>query len=98
MGISFVKSKDGERVDVFSGEALMGYIKKQRMGTHGHWHGWRHFPYCERRGECVWAGVACMVIYPEKDNKDPWAHWTDMPVWFANVKEFKEYWQNRISA
>lgn len=90
----FVKSPDGETVSaVDESGKVVAYIKKNRFGTHGHWHGWMHYPWCEPLGKCVWAGVSVTSVYPERKETRPWEHWTDEVCCFGNIKEFKERYQ-----
>ena len=93
--MKFVKSQDGEQIDAVNADGqIVGYIRKDRMGTHGHWHGWKHYIQCERKcNEFVWCGVWASAIYPERAHTcGLWERWTDEPSWFANIKEFKEYY------
>lgn len=90
--MKFIKSKNGERVTAVSesGETI-AYIEKYRFGTHGHWHGWHHYVFCERVNKHIWAGVDESIIYPERP-RVAWKNWTSAPEWFANVKAFKTFY------
>ena len=89
--MQFIKSPDGEQVSAVSDGQTVGFIRKNRFGTHGHWHGWKHYTRCERSGEFTWCGVWASAICPEKQHK-AWATWSDEPSVFASIKEFKEYY------
>lgn len=89
MKISFVKSPDGEQMNaVDMNGKIIGQIVKQRFGTHGHWKGWTHYCLHEASGKLLYAGVPEHVVIPD-GRFEPW---TDAPCYFANVKEFKNYY------
>lgn len=70
---------------------VIAYIEKQRMGTHGHWHGYLHYLFCDPLNKIIWAGEDENTVYPDRPHI-PWKSWTEAPTWFANVKEFKAYY------
>lgn len=87
--------KDGDIVRAISTEgAVLGYIKKDRFGTHGHWRGYLHYVLCKENNKLIWAGINEREIFPDRPYT-PWKSWTDAPTWFANVKEFKEYYDSK---
>lgn len=93
--MTFVKSENGERVSAIDATGkTVAYIEKNRFGTHGHWHGWKHYPWCEPLGKCIWACVAEDIVFSDRAYK-PFVYWTDKPSWFANIKEFKDYYFQR---
>ena len=90
--MTFVKSPDGEQVSAVNSDGrTVGFIRKNRMGTHGHWHGWRHYTWCEQMGECIWACLNASDVFKDRPYV-PYEYWTDAPPCFSNVKEFKEYY------
>ena len=91
--MKFVKSADGETVSAIDATGkTVAYIKKNRFGTHGHWHGWKHYTWCESQGKCVWCAIDEDVIFPDRPHV-AWKAWTDAPPCFSNIKEFKAYWE-----
>ena len=89
--------KNGEIYSaVNDGEKVVAYIEKNRFGTHGHWRGWNHLVFSDKRND---------YVYAERMNMDNGLRWWDdpscvdsdqyIPVHFCNVKEFKEYYEKR---
>ena len=92
----FIKSKDGEQISAFNdSNELVAYIRKNRMGTHGHWNGWRHYLYCDYLNQYIWAGVNCTAVYPGWNGSGYGFldHWTNAPTCFSNITEFKNYYR-----
>ena len=90
--MKFMKSEDGETVSAIDENGnVVAYIKKNRFGTHGHWHGWDHFLFCDSLEKWIWAGVARHVAFQNRGIDNPWDKWTEAPVIFSNIKEFKLY-------
>ena len=85
--------KDGDFVRAIdSNGTVIGYIKRQRHGTHGHWRGYLHYVPCkDRDNRMIWAGIEENYIYPDRPHVE-WKSWTEAPSWFSNVKEFKAYY------
>ena len=83
--------KDGDRVSAINENGdLVAYIEKDRFGTHGHWHGYKHFVFCEKLNEFIWAAVPKFVVYPGEPASD-YESWTEEPPHFSSVRSFKEY-------
>ena len=50
----YKKTADGERISAVTSDGIaLGYIQKKRMGRHGHWYGWEHFPFSKEHEDYV---------------------------------------------
>ena len=73
---------------------VIAYIEPHYMGPHGHQRGWVHYAYCPAKKCLMWAGVLAKVIYPDVVGTK---RWTEAPLVFGSVKEFKAYYSDRVS-
>ena len=74
----------------------VAYIKKNCFGTHGHWRGWEHYVFSEKKNDYVIAEVM------NEENglfwwRDPECMDSDqyIPAVFCNIKAFRDYYEGR---
>ena len=79
--------KDGdETYNIFNeSNEMIGVLKKNSFGTHGHWRGWNHYVYCKQLGRFAWAGSEIPI-------NGKLQRWADAQVIFLNLKEAKQYY------
>lgn len=96
MKARFVKSEDGERIyAVAPGGETIAAIEKDRFGTHGHWNGYKHLVPCPKRGGALlWVAIQPEFAINERSVREH-QFWYEAPPHFQNVKEFKEYIENK---
>lgn len=94
--MKFIKSDDGERVYAVNSTGItVAYIEKNRMGTHGHWHGWMHYKYCYYHNRFIRTDVFCKTVFPGWDRGFGYFDsWSSDRTCFTNIKEFKEHYQS----
>lgn len=86
----FNKIEDGYEAITSSGKKV-AYIKKQYIGTHGHWVGYKHYFFCDAINDFVWAGVRHMMVdgkWVEAESVFPFP----VPAVFNNIKDFKSFY------
>lgn len=83
--------KDGGKYNV-TDEAgkIVACAEKGYIGTHGHYRGFNHYIYSEKLGRLRWAGEMGPVAGP--DGKRALKPWTEEPLMFKSLKEFKNYY------